>query len=198
MEAWTRLEPDVRAAEIMKVARRQFARDGFANVSMASIADEAGVTPGLVNHYFGTKRKLYVTVIKEAAQRLPKTVRRDLEGLSREETIELSTTRFLDSAEQEPEAWALTLGAAGQRDPEIDKLLAAGRDTIIERMAHNHTEPGEEPTDELRLALRCALEGAGRAAREWLAGRTRRDQAHAVITQMLGAVVDQVVPNIPK
>lgn len=43
---------------ILGAARRQFSEDGFANTSVRSVAREAGVDPGLVRHYFGSKEGL--------------------------------------------------------------------------------------------------------------------------------------------
>jgi len=43
---------------ILGAAQRQFSEDGFANTSVRSVAREAGVDPGLVRHYFGSKEGL--------------------------------------------------------------------------------------------------------------------------------------------
>lgn len=53
-------------AEIIGAARHLFAERGIADVSVRDIAREAGVTHGLVHHYFGTKEHLLVEVIKAA------------------------------------------------------------------------------------------------------------------------------------
>lgn len=63
----TRLTPDTRRAEILEVARRAFAGNDDASVSQAEIAEPAGVIAGLVNHYFGVKRELYLAVLEDAA-----------------------------------------------------------------------------------------------------------------------------------
>ncbi len=44
--------------DIVTAALRQFAEDGFAKTSVRSVAREAGVDPGLVRHYFGSKDAL--------------------------------------------------------------------------------------------------------------------------------------------
>jgi len=48
---------------IRAAAGRQFAELGFDRTSMRSIAAEAGVDPGLVAHFFGTKHQLFVDVV---------------------------------------------------------------------------------------------------------------------------------------
>jgi AcrR family transcriptional regulator len=51
-------------AEILKAARRLFAEHGIRAVSVRDVASEAGVTHGLVHHYFGTKEELTAEVIR--------------------------------------------------------------------------------------------------------------------------------------
>ena len=43
---------------LLEVATRAFARDGFAATSLRSIAKEAGVSPALVVHHFGSRDEL--------------------------------------------------------------------------------------------------------------------------------------------
>ncbi|MDQ2758756.1 MAG: TetR family transcriptional regulator [Actinomycetota bacterium] len=50
--------------DILAAALRQFADDGFANTSVRSVAREAGVDPGLVRHYFGSKDVLLREVVQ--------------------------------------------------------------------------------------------------------------------------------------
>ncbi|HZE39556.1 MAG TPA: TetR family transcriptional regulator [Stackebrandtia sp.] len=55
--------PDTRA-EILAAARDAFARDGFERSSIRRIANDAGVDPALVHHYFGTKDQLFLAAIE--------------------------------------------------------------------------------------------------------------------------------------
>lgn len=48
---------------ILAVARDLFARNGFDNTSIRSIASGAGVDGALVHHYFGTKTQLFAAAI---------------------------------------------------------------------------------------------------------------------------------------
>src|SRR3569832_240243 len=51
--AFTRAEPDARRRSLIEATTRVLARDGAAGASVRTIAAEAGVSPGLVGHYFG-------------------------------------------------------------------------------------------------------------------------------------------------
>jgi TetR/AcrR family transcriptional repressor of bet genes len=50
--AYTRAEPDARRLSLVEACARVLAREGVAGCSVRAIALEAGVSPGLVGHYF--------------------------------------------------------------------------------------------------------------------------------------------------
>src|SRR5256885_12320779 len=60
----TYLEAEERRAQILRVAAQLFSERNYDAVSTAEVAREAGVARGLVNHYFRTKRELYVAVVR--------------------------------------------------------------------------------------------------------------------------------------
>lgn len=51
--AYSRAEPDARRASLIAATKRVLARGGAGAASVRGIAVEAGVSPGLVGHYFG-------------------------------------------------------------------------------------------------------------------------------------------------
>ncbi len=63
-------------SRILEAARSAFAEKGFAATSVVGIAERAGCTKGLVHHYFGSKRELWIEVIEDFAR----------EGIEREAT----------------------------------------------------------------------------------------------------------------
>lgn len=52
---------------IMDAATRLFARHGFERTSTTAIAREAGVSQGIIFHYFGTKEKLFWAIVFKGA-----------------------------------------------------------------------------------------------------------------------------------
>ena len=196
---FSRLEPDARRDLILDAARRVFISSDPASASTTEIAREAGVTRGLVHHYFGTKRELYLAVVADLAATLPAIVRTDVAGLPVEEMVDANVTSWLDSVERDRELWLALLGVeVVGRDPEIEAIMAAARDAAIDRMAGNQAR-GAEPTPELRLVLRVFLGAAEAAAREWaMHGRASREQVHAVLRGTLLAMVGQVLPAVPR
>jgi AcrR family transcriptional regulator len=51
------------------VAKRQFAENGFDRTSIASIADELGLTKQALLHHFGSKKNLYGEVLRQISER---------------------------------------------------------------------------------------------------------------------------------
>lgn len=67
-----------RSAQLLDAAARLMERDGSQSVSMQAVADEAGVSVGLIYRYFGGKDDLLMSVIVDVldsfAERVPKAV----------------------------------------------------------------------------------------------------------------------------
>jgi AcrR family transcriptional regulator len=57
-----------RRAEILRAALSVFARQGLAATKISDIAEAAGISHGLVYHYFPTKEAIYTALVERAAQ----------------------------------------------------------------------------------------------------------------------------------
>jgi AcrR family transcriptional regulator len=190
-----RLGHDERRALILDQACTLFARKTFTEVSMEDIAQAAGVTRGLLNHYFGTKRDLYLEVVRYLT-RLPGAEdpgrsHVDLEGRSIEDTVARNVDLFLDNAERNRQFWLATLGGAGfGRDRQLEKVVADVEDAYVDRIIEIFGgDPAQAPA-----ADRATLRGYGAFAlaitRDWLADkRISREDAHAILRRTLLAIV---------
>jgi AcrR family transcriptional regulator len=54
---------DERRLQILRAAARVFAKDGFAAAQMDDVAREAGVSKGLIYHYFESKPALFTAIV---------------------------------------------------------------------------------------------------------------------------------------
>ena len=63
-----RMDPDERRDQILRVAARLFSTRPYSDVSISDIAGEAGIARGLLHHYFGSKRELYLDLVRIAAR----------------------------------------------------------------------------------------------------------------------------------
>lgn len=69
-----------RRAQILDVAAREFARYGFANTQVQTIANHLGVGNGTVFRYFETKEKLFLEAVKRGLEELTAEMDRVLDS----------------------------------------------------------------------------------------------------------------------
>lgn len=193
---WTRRDPEDRRAAILAAARRVFADAPYEAVNMSDVARAAGVSRALVNHYFGSKRELFIETLRAVAAAAPAVVRTDLH-LPVEEMVARNADAWLDHVQANVNT---SLAIAGVRpfgdDPEAAGLLAEIRDQLVDRMLLNHFGDVEiAPT--VRLALRAYTGLFEVAARDWLiAGRATRDQVRVLLVECLLAIVREAAPKL--
>ena len=61
---YSRLAPARRREEILEAANALFSERGYDEVSVEEIASSAGVTRGLVHHYFGGRKEVYIALLE--------------------------------------------------------------------------------------------------------------------------------------
>ncbi|MPR74581.1 TetR/AcrR family transcriptional regulator, partial [Listeria monocytogenes] len=69
---------DEKRLKILEAAMEEFTEKGYQAASTNKICAKAGVSKGLIFHYFGSKEKLYVAAVSYAVDFATKEVR--LEG----------------------------------------------------------------------------------------------------------------------
>ncbi|HKD05628.1 MAG TPA: TetR family transcriptional regulator [Bryobacteraceae bacterium] len=82
-------------AELLKCARRVFARDGFERARLEDIAEAAGKTRGAFYAHFENKEDVFFAIFEEDVARSQKELAEGLNpGLSREERFEALVAHF--------------------------------------------------------------------------------------------------------
>src|SRR2546423_3895736 len=120
---WRRLEPDERREQILACAIKLFGERPYSAVSTTELAQEAGVARGLINHYFGTKRDLYLEVVRQMVT-FPEYAFKDLPEGSLDERVDGAVSWFLDLISHHPKTWLAVIGAEGiGDDPEVERIL---------------------------------------------------------------------------
>ena len=61
---YKRLDPAQRREQMLDAANDLFAERGYEEVSVEDIARAAGVTRGLVHHYFGGRTEVYIALLQ--------------------------------------------------------------------------------------------------------------------------------------
>jgi AcrR family transcriptional regulator len=198
---WQRLDHHERRRQILACARRLFSERSYASVSTTEIAREAGVARGLLNHYFGTKRDLYLEVVRTLVRTPPNPVPLQAPGRGIEIVIDESVDRWLTMLERNRGTWLVALGARGLgRDPEVDEILEEAREQAADRLIEAlQTYEAARAPDELRAAIRAYSGFAEAASIEWLErNRLTREQIHTLLVQGFLSIVRDVVPAMQR
>lgn len=195
----TRLDYDERRTLILAAARDQFTNRPYSQVSMADLAEAAGVARGLLHHYFGSKRDLYLAVVRDMVKLptlpLPEALDPDADLLS---VWEMSVDAWMRMVEANQDLWFTAIGAGGiGRDPELAEILDQSRELTAERCLEALGVRPEDTTDTVRAMVRAYGAMAEETTREWLQrGRLTRSQARELLRQALPLMIEQALPGM--
>ena len=192
---WRRLEPDARREQILECAVRLFGERPYAAVSTTDIAREAGVARGLLNHYFGTKRDLYLEVVRTLVL-LPDLDDATVATGPLKTRVQRSVEWFLDVVSVHAKTFVAVTGAEGVGDdPEIERILAAADDRAARKVLQ--TVGLSADVAEHRAVIRAYGGLVKAAVREWVRGDTlNREQVQLLLSQALITIVRDVLPEV--
>jgi AcrR family transcriptional regulator len=196
---WQRLDHDERRQQILACARRLFSERNYSSVSTSEIAREAGVARGLLHHYFGTKRDLYLEVVRTVMRMPSNPVPLQSPGRGIELVIAESVDRWLEMLERNRGTWLAAIGARGLgRDPEVEEILEDAREQAADRLIEAlQTYEAAQAPPQLRAAIRAYGGFAEAASVEWLErGRLTREQARVLLVQGFLSIVRDVLPTV--
>lgn len=197
---WRRLEPDARREQIFTCAAELFGERPYASVSTSDIAARAGVARGLINHYFGTKRELYLAVVRRALTVSHDAVDQLPDG-TLDERIDAAVEWFLTMVARQEKMWLTAITPEGiGRDPDMERILdevdqtAAARVLDAMGFSPDSTAAGRW---ERQVTLVRAYGGLVKAAgQEWLVrGTLDRGQVQLLLANQLRALVTDVLPQ---
>ncbi len=197
---WQRLDHDERRRQILACARRLFSERSYDAVSTTEIAKQAGIARGLLHHYFGTKRDLYLEVVRQLVRMPSNPVPLQAPGRGLQHIIDESVDRWLTMLERNRGTWLAAIAARGLggSDPELEAILEDAREQAADRLIEAlQTYEAAQAPPALRAAIRAYSGFAEAASVEWLArGRLTREQTQTLLTNTFLTLVRDVLPTI--
>ena len=139
---YSRLDPGQRREQILDAANALFAERAYDEVSIEDIASSAGVTRGLVHHYFGGRKEVYIALLERLGALREERLRPPA-GRSARARVADTVSRWLDWTEANRTIWLATL-ARGEdiTDPEVRQVVAdLVRRAVALLAAHTPTSP---------------------------------------------------------
>jgi AcrR family transcriptional regulator len=117
---------DDRRGQIMDAALRVFAQQGYAGASNRDLAREAGITPGLIYHYFPSKEALFKAILEERSPvRLVRSLPVEMLALPIEAMLRTFVRQLLEFVEDSGfvQLLRVVLGEMG-RHPDLSPFTA--------------------------------------------------------------------------
>ena len=146
-----RLGADARRRQLIELGLRLLSREPREQVAIDRIADEAGVSRGLLFHYFPTKRAFHVAVVTAAADRLVELTEPD-PALPAPERLRRGLEAYVGYVIENRELYvSLVRGAAGA-DEELQRVFDRTRGRIVDRIVASLGVAAATPL--LRTAVR--------------------------------------------
>ena len=121
---FSRLTPEQRREQILDAANALFAERPYDEVAVEDIARAAGVTRGLVHHYFGGRKDVYIGLLERlGAQR--ENELRPPEGRNAGARVADTVSRWLDWTEANRAVYLATIGrGADIADPDVRHVVS--------------------------------------------------------------------------
>lgn len=174
-----------------------FGERPYAAVSTAELAQRAGVARGLINHYFGNKRDLYLAVVRRMVT-LPRAEKVSIPQGTPRERVDSIVGWLLDTIAEHGTTWVKVTSHEGVGDdPEVQQILDQADDAAAERMLMMIGRA--DMADDARLrALILAYAGMVKVAgREWITrGTLTREQVHRLLADTLLTVMTETMPVV--
>ena len=183
-----RLDPDTRRDQILDAANALFAERGYDEVLIEDIARAAGVTRGLVHHYFGGRKDVYVALLERLGGVREETLRAPV-GRSGRARVADTVSRWLDWTGANGAIYLGTI-APGEdiADPDVRRVVDELMHRAVAQVVAFHADIAEDSA-RLRYALECWT-GLNRAAtRRWLRGEATREATQELLASTLEHVL---------
>ena len=185
---FSRLDPAQRREQILDAANALFAERAYDEVSIEDIASSAGVTRGLVHHYFGGRKEVYIALLQRIGAQREQALRPPV-GRSARARVADTVSRWLDWTEANRTIWLATM-AHGEdiADPEVQRVVSDLVRRAIALLVEFHADIAQD-SPRLRYALECWT-GLNRAAtRRWLRGEATREATQELLASTLEHVL---------
>ena len=195
--ARTRLDLDARRRQLVGIGLDLFSDRAYDEIAIDDIAAQAGISKGLLYHYFPSKRDFYVEVIREAARDLRERTEPDgtLPPIDR---LSESLDAYLRHVEEHARGHATLLRGGIGSDPEVRAIVDENRAVFALRIIDAMVEQGAEATPAVRLAVRGWIGFVEAVSLDWVErGEVTRPEVLALLVQTLGWAVTAAAAQRP-
>ena len=183
-----RLSPEARRTQLINLGVEMLATRRLDELSVELIAKAAGISRGLLFHYFPSKQQFHLEVARAAAAEMIRRTSPDT-SVPPVEALRGSLTSFIDYVEENPDNYKSLVRGAASGDTEMRTIFDATRSTMAQRILDVLATMGLEAGPRMQLAIAGWVAYAEECVVRWIDTRTvDRDELLEMLTKSLPAV----------
>lgn len=190
----TRMSPEERRAQLIELGTEMLSDRPLEQVSVEDIADQAGVSRGLLFHYFSSKQDFHLAIVREASNTMLERTAPDM-TLDPYEILRDSIANYVDYVTENRETFISLLRGSATGDPDMREVFERTRSTMAERTVKNLYKLEVEANPTTELAVRGWIAFVEETTISWLRDpRLSRDELIQLNVGALPAVA--LAPNM--
>ena len=183
----TRLDREARRAQLVQLGLEMLSTRPLDKVAIDDIAAEAGISRGLLFHYFPTKRDFHRAVAEAAARDLLRRTA-PAPGLPPKDALRHSIEAYVDHVTENRDAYIAFIRGSGGGDAGLGEVSDDARAAFTARVLAGLG--AAQASDRLRAAVRGWVGFTEEVTVDWLSrGGLDRDELVVLIADALVALV---------
>ncbi|MFD6893378.1 TetR/AcrR family transcriptional regulator [Rhodococcus sp. NPDC060086] len=147
-----RLGPEQRRAQLIDLGMRMLAQRPLDQISVEDIADEAGVSRGLLFHYFSSKHEFHVELVRHISRDMLECTAPD-EALEPVDMLRGTIVAYADYVTERRATYVSMLRGTASGDPDMREVFEDTRTAMVERTLRYLPDIGIEAGPAVRLAV---------------------------------------------
>lgn len=182
----TRLDPAQRRAQLIDLGARMLAERPLEQISVEDIADQAGVSRGLLFHYFASKSEFHLAIVRHSSEQM---LQRTEPSESDDPMLTLRSVlaSYVDYVTENRNTYVSLLRGTASGDPQMREVFEQTRDIMAKRTLDQLPQIGLTRTPQVELAVRGWIAFVEEATISWL-------RAPAITREEL---IDLTVQSLP-
>jgi AcrR family transcriptional regulator len=182
----TRLDPAQRRAQLIDLGARMLAERPLEQISVEDIADQAGVSRGLLFHYFASKSEFHLAIVRHSSEQM---LQRTEPSESDDPMLTLRSVlaSYVDYVTEKRNTYVSLLRGTASGDPQMREVFEQTRDIMAKRTLDQLPKIGLTRTPQVELAVRGWIAFVEEATISWL-------RAPAITREEL---IDLTVQSLP-
>jgi AcrR family transcriptional regulator len=193
-----RLDPDTRRAQLVELGVRMLATRRLDELSVEALAEQAGVSRGLLFHYFRSKQEFHLEVVHAAARELLERTAPDA-SLAPLEQLKASLAAFVDYVAENRDAYLSLVRGAASGDVMVRRVSDETRAELANRVLEHLDALGLPADTRTDIAVRGWVAFCEEAVICWLNGADGpvlpREDLLALLADALPGVVLRADPR---